>query len=165
MIAANLIGGGAPPIHDVSTDWKTPLAPSEALLAARGGAAQAIEADPSLPVGSATFAGRRLADVNGQTCPAARPLILPGSPADAYEAAKAAVQTAGLTLVTDDPADGRLEATGRSFWYRLEDDLLVRVRPDAAGARVDMRSIGRAAGGDLGRNCARVGGLLAAVKG
>jgi fatty-acyl-CoA synthase len=165
MVAANAIGGRAPPVHDVATDWKTPLMLSDAGLAARGAAAQTVEEDPSLPVGSADFAGRRVADVNAETCPAAQPLILQRSPADAYESAKAAVQAAGLTIVTDDPMDGRLEATGHSFWYGLKDDLIVRVRPDAAGARVDLRSIGRAAGPDMGRNCARVGALLAAVKG
>ncbi|KRA59635.1 fatty-acyl-CoA synthase [Caulobacter sp. Root655] len=165
MVAANAVGGRAPPIHDVSTDWKTPLMLSDAGLAARGGEAQTVEPDPSLPVGSADFAGRRVADVNAETCPAARPLVLARSPADAYESAKAAVQAAGLTLVTDDPIDGRLEATGQSFWYGLKDDLVVRVRPDAAGARVDMRSVGRAPGADMGRNCRRVGGLLAVVKG
>ncbi|MBO9559145.1 MAG: long-chain-fatty-acid--CoA ligase [Caulobacter sp.] len=165
MVAANAMGTRVPPIHDVSTDWKTPLMLSDAALAARGGEAQTVEADPSLPVGSLAFAGRRIADVNAETCPAARPLILTRSPADAYESAKAAVQAAGLSIVTDDPMDGRLEATGQSFWYGLKDDLVVRVRPDASGARVDMRAVGREAGGDMGRNCRRVGRLLAVVKG
>ncbi|CAN7226276.1 long-chain-fatty-acid--CoA ligase [Caulobacter sp. LjRoot300] len=165
MVAANLVGGRAPPVHDVATDWTTPLTLSDAGLAARGAGAPPIEADPSLPIGSLSFAGRRVADVNAETCPAARPLVLARQPADAYDAAKAAVQAAGLSIVTDDPADGRLEATGRTFWFGLKDDLIVRVRPDAAGARVDLRSVGRKAGGDLGRNCRRVGDLLAAVKG
>ncbi|SFJ04717.1 long-chain-fatty-acid--CoA ligase [Caulobacter sp. UNC279MFTsu5.1] len=165
MVAANVLGGRTPPIHDVATDWKTPLMLSDAGLAARGGDAQTVEADPSLPVGSLAFAGRRVADINAETCPAARPLVLQRSPADAYEAAKAAVQAAGLTIVTDDPMDGRLEAVGQSFWYGLKDDLIVRVRPDTAGARVDIRSVGRAPGPDMGRNCRRVGRLLAAVKG
>ena len=165
MVAANALGGRAPPIHDVSTDWKTPLMPSDAALAARGGDAQTVEENPSLPVGSLAFAGRRIADVNAETCPAARPLVVERSPADAYESAKAAVQAAGLAIVTDDPMDGRLEATGQSFWYGLKDDLIVRVRPDTNGARVDLRSVGRTAGADMGRNCRRVGGLLAAVRG
>jgi fatty-acyl-CoA synthase len=165
MVAANAMGGRAPPIHDVSTDWKTPLMLSDAALAARGGDAQTVEEDPSLPVGSLAFAGRRVADVNAETCPAARPLVLQRSPADAYEAAKAAIQAAGLSIVTDDPMDGRLEATGQSFWYGLKDDLVVRVRPDTAGARVDMRAIGREAGGDMGRNCRRIGDLLTVVRG
>ena len=165
MFGAKTLVGQSPPIHDVSTDWKTPLAFSDAAMAARGGSAEAVLDDPSLPVGSAAYAGRRLAEINAETCPAARPLVTRRSPADTYEAAKAAVLAAGMTLVTDDPMDGRLEATASSFWYGLTDDLVVRVRPDAEGSRLDMRSIGRDAGPDQGRNCARIGGLLAAVKG
>jgi fatty-acyl-CoA synthase len=165
MVGANALGGRAPPIHDVSTDWKTPLMLSDAGLAARGGEAQTVEEDPNLPVGSLAFAGRRIADVNAETCPAAKPLILERAPADAYESVKAALQASGLSIVTDDPMDGRLEATGQSFWYGLKDDLIARVRPDTAGARVDLRSIGRSPGGDMGRNCHRVSRLLAAVKG
>jgi len=163
MLAAQAVGGMAPPIHDVATDWKRPLTFSDAALAARGGSAQAVEDDPSLPVGSAAFAGRRVADVNAETCSAARPLVLERSPSDAYEAAKTALLSKGLTLTTDDPMDGRLEATGRSFWYGLIDDLVVRVRPDTAGARIDMRSIGRDPGPDLGRNCARIRSLMAVI--
>ncbi|CAN5521697.1 hypothetical protein BH10PSE3_BH10PSE3_15180 [soil metagenome] len=47
MVAANALGGRAPPIHDVSTDWKTPLMPSDAALAARGDQAQTIEEIPA----------------------------------------------------------------------------------------------------------------------
>ena len=165
MLGVNAVGGRAPPVHDVATDWKTPLGFSDAALAARGGSAQAVEDDPSLPVGSVVFAGRRVADVNAETCAAARPLVMERAPADAYEAAKAAVLASGLTLITDDPMDGRLEATGSSYWYGLVDDLVVRVRPDAAGARVDMRSISREGGADLGRNCRRIEGLLTAIRG
>jgi fatty-acyl-CoA synthase len=165
MFGAKALFGQAPPIHDVATDWKTPLVFSDAALAARGGAAAFVDDDPSLPVGSAAFAGRRIAEINAETCPAARPLVSSRSPADAYEAAKAAVLASGMTLITDDPMDGRLEATAKSFWYGLTDDVVMRVRPDAAGSRLDMRSIGRDAGPDLGRNCDRIGALMTAVKG
>jgi fatty-acyl-CoA synthase len=165
MFGAKALQGQSPPIHDVSTDWKTPLGFSDAAMAARGGSAVEVEDDPSLPVGSAAFAGRRLAEINAETCPAARPLISERAPGDVYEAVKAAVLASGMTLVTDDPMDGRLEATGSSFWYGLTDDLVVRVRPDAKGARLDMRSVGRDAGPDQGRNCARIGALITAVRG
>ena len=164
MVGVKAVGGMAPPIHDVATDWRAPLTFSDAALAARGGSAQAVEDDPSLPVGSSAFAGRRVADVNAETCAAARPLVLERAPADAYEAAKAAVLASGLTLITDDPMDGRLEPTGKSYWYGLVDDLVVRVRPDANGARVDLRSIGRDPGADMGRNCKRIEGLIGAMK-
>ncbi len=165
MFGAKALLGQSPPIHDVSTDWKTPLGFSDAAMAARGGSAEVVGDDPSLPVGSAAYAGRRLAEINGETCPAARPLVSERAPGDVYEAVKAAVMAQGMTLVTDDPVDGRLEATARSFWYGLTDDLVVRVRPDARGSRLDLRSIGRDAGPDQGRNCARIGELITAVKG
>ena len=165
MFGAKALLGQTPPIHDVATDWKTPLGFSDAAMAARGGAASLVDDDPSLPVGSAAFAGRRIAEINAETCPAARPLVSNRAPADVYEAAKAAVLASGMTLVTDDPVDGRLEATARSFWYGLTDDVVVRVRPDAAGSRLDMRSIGRDAGADLGRNCDRIGRLISVIKG
>jgi fatty-acyl-CoA synthase len=164
MFAAKALGGQSPPIHDVATDWKTPLGFSDAAMAARGGSAEIVDDDPSLPVGSAAYAGRRLADINAETCAAARPLVSERAPGDVYESIKAAVLASGMALVTDDPMDGRLEATGRSFWYGLTDDLVVRVRPDAKGSRLDMRSIGRDAGPDQGRNCARIGALTAAVQ-
>uniref|UniRef100_UPI0025F8769F DUF1499 domain-containing protein n=1 Tax=uncultured Caulobacter sp. TaxID=158749 RepID=UPI0025F8769F len=165
MFAAKALVGQSPPIHDVSTDWKTPLSFSDAAMAARGGSAEVVDDDPSLPVGSAAYAGRRLAEINAETCPAARPLVSDRAPGDVYEAIKAAVMAQGMTLVTDDPVDGRLEATARSFWYGLTDDVVVRVRPDAQGSRLDLRSIGRDAGPDQGRNCARIGELITAVKG
>jgi fatty-acyl-CoA synthase len=155
----------AAPVGDVATDWKTPLGFSENVMAQRGEAAAPVLDEPSLPVGSELFAGRRVAEVNAETCPAAKTLVLTRSPADAYEAAKAAVQAKGLKLVTDDPGEGRIEAAGASFWYGLRDDVVVRVRPDAGGARVDVRSIARDEGGDLGRNCGRVTGLLKAIDG
>ncbi|PVM87355.1 long-chain-fatty-acid--CoA ligase [Caulobacter endophyticus] len=155
----------AAPVGDVATDWKAPLGFSDNVMAQRGEAAAPVLDEPSLPVGSELFAGRRVAEVNAETCPAAKTLVLTRSPADAYEAAKAAVQAKGLKLVTDDPGEGRIEAAGASFWYGLQDDVVVRVRPDAGGARVDVRSIARDEGGDLGRNCGRVAGLLKAIQG
>jgi len=165
MFGANALRGQSPPIHDVATDWKTPLAFSDAAMAARGGSAEIVDDDPALPVGSAAYAGRRVAEINAETCPAARPLVSARAPGDVYEAVKAAVMAQGMTLVTDDPVDGRLEATARSFWYGLTDDVVVRVRPDAKGSRLDLRSIGRDPGPDQGRNCARIGELLTAVNG
>jgi fatty-acyl-CoA synthase len=163
MAGAKALQGLAPPIHDVATDWETPLTFSDAALAARGGSAQAVTDDPSLPVGSDAYAGRRIADINAETCPTARPLVSTRAPGDTYQAIKSAVLASGMTIVTDAPVEGRLEATGQSFWYGLTDDLAVRVRPDAQGSRLDLRSIGRDAGPDQGRNCARISELLKAV--
>ena len=38
----------------------------------------------------------------------------------------------------------------------FEDDVIVRVRPDEGGTRVDVRSISRVGRSDLGKNAARI---------
>lgn len=146
----------APPIHDVATTWSEPLDFSPALITARG-----AEANPTPPAPVA-LGGKRIAEINEETCPGARPVLLAKSAPDAYAAAKAAL--AGLTLVTDDPATGRLEATASSFWYGFKDDIVVRVQPDGSGARIDMRSVSRVGISDLGQNCKRITALAAAMR-
>ncbi len=153
-----------PPIHDVATDWTDPIMFSDALMRARGEGANYVDVDPVLPVGSRAYAGRRVADINAETCPAARPLLVPRPPAQAHADAKAALEAAGLTLVTDNPAAGRLEATAASFWYGFKDDVAVRVRPDAGGSRIDIRSVSRVGVSDRGSNCRRVGKLAEALR-
>jgi fatty-acyl-CoA synthase len=119
--------------------------------------------DPVAPLGSTAYAGRRVAEINAETCAAARPLTLAADPAAAYARAKAALVQAGLALVTDDPSRGRLEATAHSLGFGIPTDLVVRVAPVAQGARIDMRAIGRAALPDMGANCGRIGRLMASI--
>ncbi len=105
---------------------------------------------------------RLVADVNAETCPEARPVVLQG--ADAYARARQAVLAEGLELVTDDPKAGRLEATATDTWLGLKDDLAVRVTPTGGGAKVDFRSISRYGEGDIGGNCDRVTRLVQALR-
>ncbi|MDO8378628.1 long-chain-fatty-acid--CoA ligase, partial [Phenylobacterium sp.] len=97
-----------PPINDVSTDWSMPLTFSEKMMRERGPEAILVEADPMTRLDAGAYAGRRVAEINAETCAQARPLLLPAAPGAAYAKAKAAVEQAGLALVTDDPASGRL---------------------------------------------------------
>ncbi|MES2342908.1 MAG: long-chain-fatty-acid--CoA ligase [Pseudomonadota bacterium] len=153
-----------PPINDVSTDWSMPLTFSEKMMRERGPEAILVEADPMTRLDSGAYAGRRVADINAETCAQARPLLLPAAPGAAYAKAKAAVEQAGLALVTDDPASGRLEATGRSLAFGLKNDVVVRVLPAPQGARIDVRAIGRVPVADFGANCARVTELIGAMR-
>jgi fatty-acyl-CoA synthase len=99
------------------------------------------------------------------TCPGAKPVMLAKAPADAYAAAKAALLNDGLKVVTDDPVGGRLEAVATSFWYGFKDDVMVRVKPEGGGSRIDLRSISRVGVSDLGQNCERVTRLTTAMSG
>ena len=92
--------------------------------------------------------------------------MIRAEPVDAaFTKVRAAVKAAGLAVVTDLPAQGRLEATAASGWYGFKDDLMVRVRPDNAGSRIDLRSVSRMGVSDLGVNCARISRLRQALAG
>ena len=153
-----------PPVHDVSTDWKDPIMFSPALMRQRGPDANPVDLEPVVPASAGAYMNRLVAEVNSETCPAARPALTLASPADAYARARQAVLADGLKLVLDDPKAGRLEAVATEPWLGLKDDLAVRVRPTAQGSRVDFRSISRFGQSDIGDNCDRVTRLVQAVR-
>ncbi len=154
-----------PSIHDVATDWKDPLMFSPTALKARGPDANPVDPSPILPMGSRAYAGRPVAEVNAETCPAARPVTLAANAAQAFAVAKAAVENAGMSIITADPASGRIEATAVSMLYGFKDDVVVRIRPDGTGARIDLRAIRRTGDRDMGANCHRIESLVSALVG
>ncbi|MGZ8370941.1 MAG: AMP-binding protein, partial [Caulobacteraceae bacterium] len=165
FIAFRTTAEAQPPIHEVATDWADPIAFSPRLLALRGRGANPVMDEAYVPSTARTYAGRRIAEVNAETCQAAKPAILATDPAQAYARAKAALQEQGWTLVSDLAAEGRLEATRENILLGEKDDMAVRVQAYGAGARVDARASARSGESDLGRNCANVGDLIAAVRG
>ena len=73
-------------------------------------------------------------------------------------AALAAERGWETALVDDD----RVEATATSTFFRFKDDVVVRVRPAPdGGSLVDMRSISRVGGSDVGMNAKRIRAFLA----
>jgi uncharacterized protein (DUF1499 family) len=80
------------------------------------------------------------------------------------EMAEAAMKAKGWTVVTQDPAKLRLEASVESFWFGFKDDVVLVVTADGAGSAVDMRSVSRVGISDLGANAKRIEALLAALK-
>jgi uncharacterized protein (DUF1499 family) len=141
-----------PAIHDVTTDTMQPP-PFLAILPLREGAMNPVE-----------YGGPEVAARQKLAFPDIVPLTLP-LPADrAFDRALAAARAMGWDLVASDPAGGRIEATDTTFWFGFKDDVVVRVTPQPAGSRVDVRSLSRVGGGDLGANAARIRAFLAAVK-
>jgi uncharacterized protein (DUF1499 family) len=55
-----------------------------------------------------------------------------------------------------DTAAGRLEATARTPWFGFYDDVVVRVRAQGTGSRVDVRSVSRVGRSDVGMNAKRI---------
>ncbi len=155
----------APPVHDVDTDWTSPLLFSPRLMLARGADSNAVESNPTVPISAYTrdTAGQSVAAINARTCPGATPVTLTVPPSQAFARAKAALKDAHLPPVTDDPVHGLLEATATSFWFGFKDDLAVQVRPSGAGARIDLRASSRLGLSDFGRNCRLVTRLRRAL--
>ena len=69
----------------------------------------------------------------------------------------------GWDVAHSDPEAGTLEATATTFFFRFKDDVVVRARPapGGGGTLVDMRSICRVGGSDVGVNAKRIRDFLA----
>lgn len=133
-----------PMIHDVTTDTVEPPA-FVAVLPLRAGAAN-----------PADYGGPEVAAQQAKAYPDIRPLYLATAPADAFQRALAAARDQGWTIVAADPAAGRIEATATTRWFGFKDDVVVRIRPDGTGSRVDVRSLSRVGRSDLGTNARRI---------
>jgi hypothetical protein len=133
-----------PPIHDISTDLDDPPA-FVAIVPLRADAAH-----PPEYAGPETAALQRQAYPDIQT----RRLALPA--AEAFTAAERAARDLGWTIVASVPDQGRIEASDTTVWFRFTDDIVVRVRPEGSGSRVDVRSKSRIGRSDVGTNAARI---------
>jgi uncharacterized protein (DUF1499 family) len=143
-----------PPIHDITTDTDNPPAFVAALkLRPKDANTVAYEGPP--------LAGKQRA-----AYPDIAPVKAKLAPAEAFKRAlDAANAMPGWTVVDADPAAGRIEANETSRWFRFTDDVVIRVAPDAAGSRIDVRSVSRVGRSDFGVNAARVRAYTAALSG
>jgi uncharacterized protein (DUF1499 family) len=96
--------------------------------------------------------------------PDIQPLILPQPPVRALELAQQAAKDMGWDISAVAPSEGRVEATDTTGYFGFKDDVVVRVKPESAGSRVDVRSESRVGGGDTGTNARRVRSYLARLR-
>jgi uncharacterized protein (DUF1499 family) len=134
-----------PRIHDISTD------PSQRLEFTAEVKDAAMNKDPE---------GDQRAWVEEQQkagYPDIAPVQLDLAPPAAFERAKAVADRMPGWVVTHADADqGRIEATATSRLFHFVDDVIVQVKPDGSGSRVDLRSRSRVGQSDLGANAARI---------
>lgn len=138
-----------PPIHDITTDVDDPPA-FEAVVPLR--------ADAPNPI---AYAGAETAALQRQAYPDIQTRRLAVPAAEAFAAAERAARDLGWTIVASVPAEGRLEASDTTFWFRFTDDIVVRVRPEGSGSLVDVRSKSRVGRSDVGTNASRIRRFLA----
>jgi uncharacterized protein (DUF1499 family) len=138
-----------PPIHDISTDTADPPVFVAVLP---------LRADAPNP---AAYGGPEVAAQQASGYPDIHPLTLPATPPGAaFARARDAAREAGWTIVAADSAAGRVEATATTGWFGFKDDVVVRIRPEGQGSRVDVRSVSRVGESDVGTNARRIRAYL-----
>lgn len=138
-----------PPIHDVTTDTQDPPK-FVAVLPLRANAKN-----------SAEYAGDSIATLQRGGYPDLAPASFQQPAGVMFARARAAVDAMGWMLVAADSGAGRIEATATTTWFGFKDDVVVRVRSEGSGSRVDVRSVSRLGGSDVGTNAARIRQFLA----
>jgi uncharacterized protein (DUF1499 family) len=145
-----------PAIYDITTD---PIDPPRFEQIAR---LRPREANPVV------YAGLRAAELQKAAYPNVEPLIVSSTPQVAYDAAMQAITKRKWRIVDARPPlagrrDGRIEAVARTPILGFRDDVVVRVRADPDGARVDIRSTSRYGRHDFGTNASRIVALSEAI--
>jgi hypothetical protein len=142
-----------PWIYDITTD---PIDPPRYEALAR---LRVRDANPT------TYAGLYAADQQRSAYPDVGPLGTNATAQAAYDAALAVVNKRRWRVVDARPPqagrrEGRIEAVARTPIMGFRDDVVIRVRAEADGARIDARSSSRYGSFDFGTNAARVRGLM-----
>jgi len=141
-----------PPIHDISTDLEHPPQ-FVAVLPLRAGAPN-----------PAVYGGPEVAAAQREGYPDLHSLVVHLAPGAAFARALASARAMGWTMVAADSAAGRIEATATTRWFGFKDDVVIRVEPDPAGSRVDVRSVSRVGQSDVGTNARRIRTYLARLE-
>jgi uncharacterized protein (DUF1499 family) len=138
-----------PPIHDISTDLNDPPA-FVALLPVR-----------SQSPNGAAYGGPEIAAQQQKAYADIQPKTISAPPREAMQRALDAARSLGWEVVASDSTAGRIEATDTTRWFGFKDDVVIRIRPDGTGSRIDVRSVSRVGKSDVGANAARIRDYLA----
>lgn len=141
-----------PPIHDITTDTENP--PEFVAIAP-------LRADAPNPI---EYGGPEIAAQQREGYPELAPLILELPPEQAFERALDAAGEMGWEIVAADAAEGRIEAIDETLWFGFKDDVVIRVTPAGGGSRIDVRSLSRVGGSDVGTNAQRIREYLERVE-
>ncbi|MBB3060841.1 DUF1499 domain-containing protein [Microbulbifer rhizosphaerae] len=143
-----------PPIHDITTDTRDP---------------PRYEMVPSLREegdNSAEYAGQPVADQQREAdiYSDIQPLQLALPVEQATQLVADVAGDMGWRVVAQDNRRGHLEAVDRTPLLGFKDDIVVRVRAEGEGSRVDVRSSSRVGKSDLGTNARRIREFLSEVE-
>jgi uncharacterized protein (DUF1499 family) len=133
---------GAPAIHDITTDISDPP--------------RFVEAVQHVALGRTDYGGEELAKQQREAYPDIAPIMVTESPDEAFNLALEVARDMGWKVTAADAREQRIEATDTTFWFGFVDDIVIRIRTEGVGSRIDVRSLSRVGVGDLGANASRI---------
>lgn len=150
ILSGAATGNDAPPINDISTDLEDPPAFAPASV---------VE----------TYAGRDMSypaefvPIVRASYPDLAPLVVDEPVAVAWARALETARSLGWEITAQNDVETTFDASEETRLFRFVDDVVVRVRAEGTGARIDVRSKSRDGRGDLGANAARIRRFLQAM--
>jgi uncharacterized protein (DUF1499 family) len=144
-----------PFIHDVTTDTQDPPMFTQAILSERAKVEGVNSADY---VGKKDSRDEELVSVlQTKAYPDIRPIVLSEPKDVVFGRVEAVVAQMGWEMKSSDLDTGIIEATDTTFWYGFKDDVIIRLRDsEGGGTLIDMRSLSRVGGSDIGKNADRI---------
>ena len=141
---------GTPPIHDITTNPQNP--PSYvAIIPLRA------EAPNTTEYGSGQdMTAEKLAAFQKSAYPDIVPQRSSASVDEVFASALSAAEALGWELVDSDLAEGRIEATDTTFWFRFKDDVVIYISREGGETVLNARSLSRVGISDVGKNTERL---------
>jgi len=132
------------PINDITTDLDDPPEFS-AVIPLRPPGSNPIE------YGGPSVAARQRA-----AYPDIGPISSALEPEAAFQKAFETAEDLGWEIVSGDMQAGVIEAVDTTRFFRFKDDVVIRIRANQGGSRIDLRSRSRIGRSDLGKNAKRI---------
>ena len=150
VLLLSLLGGGGdnPAIHDITTDTLDPPVFSAAVKL-RGNDSNSLALDPET------------IDAQLAAYPDLQTVVLTDSIEVVFEKAMANANQLGWEIYREDLNDGFIEAVDSTAIMGFKDDIVIRLRTNASGTLMDIRSVSRVGVSDLGANAARIRQFIA----
>lgn len=133
-----------PFIHHVSTDTTNPPK-FEAIVALRGESSNPLEYDRE-----------KLALLQKAAYPKVQPIISELNTEQAFTRAVDTAMSLGWEVEAKNAEQGIIEAVDTTLLWAFKDDVVIRIQATTTGSKIDLRSISRVGGTDLGTNAKRI---------
>ena len=153
IVSIGINGLRSPMIHDITTDIVDPPEFQEARL---------LRTTDQNPI---EYEGLSLAEIQQRAYPDIRPLISGLSRDDALIEATQVVKDLQWEFINLDYDNGIIEAYDTSRIFGFIDDIVIRIRSEGRGSRIDLRSTSRVGKGDLGKNAERIKTFINSFRG